>query len=86
MTLPSASADEVAQAFAPEFVRHVTDKRPHVDLVAAVRAQLVVAGVPATNIYRAGVCTWQQPTRYYSYRRSGSGTGQMLAVVSVRPR
>ncbi len=77
--------EEVASQFAAEFVRRRDDERPHVDLVAAVRSQLVGAGVPAADIDRVGGCTWQHPQRYYSYRRSGSSTGQMLALVSLLP-
>lgn len=73
--------EEVAREFAPEFVRCDLGQRPHVDLVAAVRAQLMAAGVPAGGIDRIGGCTWAQPERYFSYRRDGAGIGQMLAFI-----
>ncbi len=70
--------EEVAVQFDPRFVsRGVV--RPHVDLVATVRAQLVAAGVVAGAISRVGGCTFSDPGRYFSYRRDGAGIGQMLA-------
>lgn len=71
--------EEVAREFPPTVVRQAA--RPHVDLVAAVRAQLVAAGVPKDSIERVGGCTWQHPEQYFSYRRDGAGIGQMLAFV-----
>ncbi len=76
--------EEVAQAFSPEFVRRDLGPRPHVDLVAAVRSQLLGAGIPAERIERVGGCTHAHPERYFSYRRDGAGIGQMLAFVGPR--
>jgi YfiH family protein len=71
---------EVAERFQP---RHVdaSGPRPRVDLVAAVRDQLVDAGVPADAIDRVGGCTHAHPDRWFSFRRDGGGIGQMLAFV-----
>lgn len=69
---------EVAEQFDAAFVR-ATGPRPHVDLVAAVRAQLVAAGVPEPAIERVGGCTHATPERWFSYRRDGAGIGQMLS-------
>jgi copper oxidase (laccase) domain-containing protein len=77
--------EEVAREFAPEFVRRSPGSRPHVDLVATVRAQLVAAGVPSDSIERVGGCTWAHPELYFSYRRDGAGIGQMLAFVGFAP-
>lgn len=71
---------EVAAAFDPAFVRE-QDPRPHVDLVAAVRHQLLAAGLDADAIGRVGGCTHAQPDRFFSFRRDGAGIGQMLALV-----
>lgn len=73
--------EEVAGQFADEFVRRDLGPKPHVDLVAAVRAQLARAGVPKDSIERVGGCTVSDPERYFSYRRDGAGIGQMLAFV-----
>ena len=78
--------EEVAAAFralpcGAKVVHQQPGARPHVDLVAAVRAQLMAAGVPQDSIERVGGCTWQHPQQYFSYRRDGAGIGQMLAFV-----
>lgn len=75
--------EEVAERFAPAFVRRGGFERPHVDLVAVVRSQLIAAGVPAGAIERVGGCTYSDPGRYFSYRRDGAGIGQMLAFVGL---
>ena len=75
--------EEVAEAFPAAFVRREGVGRPHVDLVATVRAQLVAAGVPAGEICRVGGCTFAEPGRYFSYRRDGAGIGQMLAFIGL---
>jgi YfiH family protein len=76
--------EEVAGQFADPFVRRDLGPKPHVDLVAAVRAQLARAGVPEDSIERVGGCTVSDPERYFSYRRDGAGIGQMLAFVGFR--
>jgi YfiH family protein len=73
--------DEVAAQFPPQFVVRTAGARPHVDLVAAVIAQLVDAGLEDTSIERVGGCTHAHPDRWFSYRRDGAGIGQMLAFV-----
>jgi len=64
-------------------VRQGYDK-PHVDLVAVVRAQLERAGVPASQIERVGGCTHDNPDTYFSYRRDGATTGQHLSFIGFR--
>lgn len=73
--------EEVAAQFPAAFVRRAGLVKPHVDLVATVRAQLVAAGVPAGAISRVGGCTCSDAGRYFSYRRDGAGIGQMLAFI-----
>lgn len=75
--------EEVAAQFPAEFVRREGTRRPHVDLVAMVRGQLLAAGVPAGAISRVGGCTFSDPSRYFSYRRDGAGIGQMLAFIGL---
>jgi polyphenol oxidase len=74
--------DEVASQFDPRFVTRVSSGgRPHVDLVGACRAQLLDSGVPEQAIERVGGCTHANPDRWFSYRRDGAGTGQLLSFV-----
>lgn len=72
---------EVADAFDPAFVDRDSYAKPHVDLVGVVTSQLQRAGVLANNIERVGACTHANPERYFSYRRDGAGTGQMMSFV-----
>ncbi len=72
---------EVAEQFDPAFVDATSYAKPHVDLVAAVTEQLRSAGVLPENIERVGTCTYANPERYFSYRRDGKGTGQMMSFV-----
>jgi len=75
--------EEVAAQFPAQFVHREGVRKPHVDLVATVRAQLIAAGVPAEAISRTGGCTFSDPSRYFSYRRDGAGIGQMLAFIGA---
>jgi copper oxidase (laccase) domain-containing protein len=50
-----------------------------VDLAAAVRADLVAAGVPAGAVCSAGICT-ACDSRFFSHRRDHGLTGRHLAV------
>ena len=76
--------EEVAEQFDARFVDRSFGARPHVDLVACVRAQLENAGVPANQIERVGGCTHTDPERYFSYRRDGAGIGQHLSLIGLR--
>ncbi|MEM6995570.1 MAG: polyphenol oxidase family protein [Myxococcota bacterium] len=71
--------EEVAAQFEPRFVMRRDGAKPHVDLVATVRAQLVAAGLPPEAVDRVGGCTHTHPERWFSYRRDGAGIGQMLS-------
>jgi hypothetical protein len=80
--------EEVAARFDAAFVERRPDRRPRVDLVAAVRAQLQAAGVATARIERVGGCTHADADTYFSYRRDARGgvarTGQHLSFVGWR--
>jgi YfiH family protein len=50
----------------------------------AARDQLEAAGVAATQIHVAGLCTASYPDLFCSYRRDGSPSGRLAAA--IRPR
>lgn len=75
--------EEVAAEFDERFVDRSHGERPHVDLVACVRAQLEAAGIPAAQIERVGGCTHTDPKLYFSYRRDGAGIGQHLSLIGL---
>jgi YfiH family protein len=56
-------------------------ERPMLDLPGAVAAQLRAAGVSRTAISVAPWCTSCHVDLFFSYRRDGSRTGRMMALV-----
>jgi YfiH family protein len=57
--------------------------RAHLDLIAANRAILVDAGVPARQISFSGLCTACRTDLFFSYRRERS-TGRTMAAIAIR--
>jgi len=55
-----------------------------VDIAAAIRQQVIDAGVKTENVRDDGVCTTSDLDRYYSYRAEKGATGRMLAVLGIR--
>jgi YfiH family protein len=53
------------------------------DLIAANRAMLEEAGVPAKNISASGLCTASRTDLFFSYRRERT-TGRLMAAVAIR--
>lgn len=76
--------EEVAVQFDPRFVDRSIGAKPHVDLVACVRAQLEQAGLAVNQIERVGGCTHANPELYFSYRRDGAGIGQQMSFIGLR--
>ena len=77
---------EVGENVASQFPEHLSRSapRPHVDLVAANRQQLIAAGVPRAMIESLDFCTVCDPDRFHSFRRDG-GPGRMIAAIRIRP-
>lgn len=76
--------EEVAARFPAEAVRRRPEwPRPHVDLEAANRLQLVAAGLRPENIGGGGLCTWDRADWFPSYRRDGAATGRIAAAVGI---
>ena len=79
--------DEVAEALsatcgAPSgFAARARSGRTAVDLHAALRRQLLDAGVPPESILAAPWCTRCRLDMFFSYRAEGPGGGRQLAVV-----
>jgi polyphenol oxidase len=57
----------------------------YVDLRAAVRAQLIEAGLGADRIDDVPGCTKHEAVRFHSFRRDGAESGRMLAAIATRP-
>ncbi len=76
--------DELRSAFGPEgeaFFLQGRDGRPHLDVRAANRAQLIAAGVAAGRIASLDDCTCCRSDLYHSFRREGRGAGRMINYV-----
>ncbi len=80
--LPVARAMEGAPWW-PLAARPTGPERWHLDLRAAVRHQLIEAGVPADRITTVPYCTACRSDLFFSYRRDGT-TGRMAACIAIR--
>jgi YfiH family protein len=77
--------EEVAAAFAEAHViRRPGWARPHVDLKAAVAAQLRTAGVPEALTETDAACTASDLDRFYSYRAEGGTAGRLIGFIGRR--
>jgi YfiH family protein len=75
---------EVEESFGPEgaaFFFPGQGERPHLDLVAANRAQLLEAGLESTGIDSLDLCTRCREDLFFSYRRDGGSAGRMISAV-----
>jgi YfiH family protein len=59
-------------------------EKAHVDLWEANRAWLLRQGVPEENIEVAGICTFQNPGRFFSARYFKNRTGRFAACIALR--
>jgi polyphenol oxidase len=67
----------------PLAARPTGPERWHLDLRAAVRHQLIEAGVPDHQITTVPYCTACRPDLFFSYRRDRT-TGRMAACIAIR--
>jgi polyphenol oxidase len=75
---------ELVDAFGPGgegFFRPGPRGRPHLDVRAANRAQLLAAGLRAEHISDVDDCTSCRPDLYHSYRKGGQAAGRMINFV-----
>jgi len=55
----------------------------HLDLIAANRAILTAAGIPAARVFWSDFCTGCRLDRFFSYRRERR-TGRQMAAIGIR--
>jgi YfiH family protein len=60
--------------------------KAYVDLRAAVRAQLIAAGLSDACIEDVPGCTKHEHDRFHSFRRDGASSGRMLSAIAARLR
>jgi purine-nucleoside/S-methyl-5'-thioadenosine phosphorylase / adenosine deaminase len=78
--------DEVARELeavsaAPGAVVTRAGEKPHVDLCAILREQLLARGVSPAHIERIPGCTVGDAERFFSYRRDGARSGRQLSAI-----
>lgn len=78
------TGSDVSERFAQEIGPSCVADARHVDLVKALRLDLVQAGVSEERIVDAGVCTACHPDVFYSYRASGGTCGRHGAIAFRR--
>jgi polyphenol oxidase len=59
--------------------------KPHLDLAAANRRQLLRAGIPEAQLETSSLCTRCRADLFHSYRRDGKRMGHMLSVIGITP-
>jgi YfiH family protein len=59
-------------------------KNVRLDLRRANRARLLAAGLSPQNIFVSDLCTACRPDLLFSYRKQGSESGRMMAVIGIR--
>jgi len=75
----AAQIDDTAIVRMPEF------SKPHIDLAAANRAQLVRSGIPESQIETSSLCTKCRDDLFHSYRRDGKAMGHLLSAIGIAP-
>ena len=75
---PSSAVNE-----APNAQQQQQQHKPHVDLKAAIAAQLRDAGVPEEHIEVSPHCTIGDRDTFFSHRASGGVTGRMMGVIGL---
>ena len=63
------------------YVARSPSGRTTVDLHAAMRAQLVAAGIPAGSVYAAPWCTRCRNDLFFSFRGEGPAAGRLMAAI-----
>ena len=63
------------------YVARAPSGRTTVDLHAAIRAQLLAAGVPAGSIHAAPWCTRCRNDLFFSFRAEGRAAGRLMAAI-----
>jgi purine-nucleoside/S-methyl-5'-thioadenosine phosphorylase / adenosine deaminase len=76
---------EVASRFEESLLHPGPKGRPHLDLAEANRRQLIGAGISPEAIAQFSGCTRCGGEQFASYRRDGTRSGRMIALIARRP-
>ncbi len=80
--------DDIAHDYESTFawageVLKIVSGRAHLDIPAAIRRQLAIAGVRPEMIFGAGLCTVCKNDLFFSYRREGAAAGRNAGIISI---
>ena len=76
-------AVEQRMPLAKEFIT-LRDGRTYFDIASTIRKQVLEAGVAASRIESANVCTFCRVDEFFSYRAESGRTGRFATVVGLR--
>lgn len=76
--------EEVAEQFPNNFIDRTIGPKPHVDLKAFLRNQLLDFGLHQKSIEVDQTCTFLNNELCYSHRKSGEKAGRMAAFIMLR--
>jgi len=62
----------------------VNQAAAHLDIAAALREQLLAAGLPSSKIHASELCAACRTDLFFSHRKEGSRTGRMMAVIGMK--
>ncbi|MBO6586464.1 MAG: peptidoglycan editing factor PgeF [Gracilimonas sp.] len=74
--------EEVATEFPDRFVDRTNYAKPHVNLKAFIRQQLIDEGIESDHIEIDDSCTIEDEN-YYSYRRQKDNSGRMMGIIKL---
>jgi YfiH family protein len=78
-------AREMERAGGNGVVARREGQKPHGDLAALIRAQLLRVGVPTASIDDVGGCTYSDAAHFFSHRRGHGKTGRHLSAIVAKP-
>lgn len=67
------------------FLKDIKDGETAIDLVSALKHQLVTAGIPEGQILESGVCTGCRNDLFFSCYKEGYVSGRFPTLVGLRP-
>lgn len=76
---------EVAAQFDEAFVHRLQGKeKPHVDLKAVIKSQLLESRLEESHIEMAPHCTYGEKDRFFSYRAERGKTGRLMGFIGLK--
>lgn len=77
---------QVGEEFKDYFIGGLlkTNNHYYLDLAAVAKEQLLQKKVKETNISDSIACTFCNNDKYFSYRKEGSNTGRLMAVIMLK--